>query len=166
MISLDMTFMSDKILNCFTHNSRYNIYARTIFRKKLKSFNITQDITFILGKFSELKKKLDYISRYNVIAWKIHEFFGEKSDISRWYKLCFFMDMQIIISLHMMLLFGKNIFWAKCINVLSQFKGGRKWARHSKFQPQVHLETLNRNLLQLHNVITRDITVLHGTINI
>jgi hypothetical protein len=31
---------------------------------------------------------------------------------------------------------------------------------------QMHLETLHRNSLQLHNVITRDITVLHGTIEI
>jgi hypothetical protein len=33
--------------------TKYNVYARTIFRKKLKSFSITQYITFILGKFSE-----------------------------------------------------------------------------------------------------------------
>jgi hypothetical protein len=30
----------------------------------------------------------------------------------------------------------------------------------------MHLETLHRNSLQLHNVITRDITVLHGTIEV
>jgi hypothetical protein len=35
---------------------------------------------------------------------------GEESDIFRWYKLYLFMDMQIIISLHMMLLFGKKKF--------------------------------------------------------
>jgi hypothetical protein len=33
-----------------TYNSRYNVYARTIFRKKLKSFSITQNITFIQNK--------------------------------------------------------------------------------------------------------------------
>jgi hypothetical protein len=48
MISLDMTFMSEKNLNCYTYNSRYNVYARKIFRKKLKSLSITQDIMVIL----------------------------------------------------------------------------------------------------------------------
>jgi hypothetical protein len=53
MILLDMSFMSDDILRIASYNLRYNLYARTFFRKKLKSFRITQDITFTLGKFSE-----------------------------------------------------------------------------------------------------------------
>jgi hypothetical protein len=43
-------FYVGQYLKIATYNSRFNVYARTIFRKKLKSFSITQDITFILGK--------------------------------------------------------------------------------------------------------------------
>jgi hypothetical protein len=120
--------------------ARYDFYVRQNFKLLYLQLKIQ---CLCSDNFYKKMNMIFYNSRYNAIAWKIY-YLSRGSDI--WYKLYLFMDKQIIISLHMMFLFW-NIFWAICINVLRQFKIGRKWARHSKFQPQVLQIEINQKKL-------------------